>query len=70
MNCEDLDQSIPYLIQDWSSVKPKEATLGNLIRALKAESFNDVAGMLFRVLLNKTICNIFSLIVQLESLFC
>ncbi len=44
MNCEDLDQCITYLIQDWSSVKPEDANLGNLVRALKAESFNDVAG--------------------------
>ena len=44
MNCEDLDQCLSYLIQEWVSVKPKDANLGNLIRALKAESFNDVAG--------------------------
>ena len=30
MNCEDLDQCIIYLIQDWSSVKPRDANLGNL----------------------------------------
>ena len=44
MNCEDLDQCLAYLIHEWSAVKPKDANLGNLIRALEAEQFNDVAG--------------------------
>ena len=46
MNCEDLDQCLAYLIQEWRAVMPKDANLGNLIRALQAEQFNDVAGKL------------------------
>jgi len=31
-------------MNEWIASKPKEANLDSLIRALKAEEFNDVAG--------------------------
>lgn len=43
INCEDVDQCVFHLMNEWMSSKPKDANLENLIRALKAEEFNDVA---------------------------
>lgn len=45
MNCEDLDACLAYLVQEWIAIKPKDANLENLIGALQAEQFNDVAGI-------------------------
>ena len=49
INCEDVDQCIFYLMKEWMASKPKDANLGSLIRALKAESFNDVAGKYYKL---------------------
>jgi len=46
INCEDVDQCVFYLMNEWIASKPKEANLDSLIRALKAEEFNDVAAQL------------------------
>ncbi len=46
INCEDLDQCLFYLVHEWVAAKPTEANLANLIKALEAEEFNDVAHQL------------------------
>jgi len=42
---DDLDVCVVNLLQEWVGEKPKEATVGNLMSALRKEGFNDVAGI-------------------------
>lgn len=43
MNGEDVDACILHLLEEWKGARPKEASLGRLIGALREEDFNDVA---------------------------
>ena len=72
VNCEDLDQCLFYLMDEWAATKPQEANLANLIKALKAEEFNDVAGeFLFHFHIHLTLTLLLLLhLVQLESSLC
>jgi hypothetical protein len=59
-------------MDEWAATKPREANMANLIKALKAEEFNDVAGEFlfhFHIQLTLTLLSLLHL-VQLESSLC
>src|SRR5438874_1603050 len=44
MDMEDQEQCVVHLLESWQALRPKEATVLNLVRHLRLEEFNDVAG--------------------------